>query len=62
MKVMRISDWLAAAMKLSIIAAFVILLSACSNTVKVEHVEAFSIEIFQRKTKMAFMNKQALRR
>ncbi|MGG1635274.1 hypothetical protein [Paenibacillus sp. NRS-1760] len=45
MKVMRISDWLAAAMKLSVISAFVVLLSACSNTVKVEHIEAFSIEI-----------------
>ncbi|MGO4180037.1 hypothetical protein AB4Z17_02560 [Paenibacillus sp. TAF43_2] len=54
MKVMRISDWLAAAMKLSIIAAFVILLSACSNTVKVEHVEAFSIEIFSEKNKDGF--------
>lgn len=54
MKVMRGFDWLAIAMNLSVISAFVVLLSACSNTVKVEHIEAFSIEIFSEKNKDGF--------
>jgi hypothetical protein len=46
-QVNRRLGWLAIVKRISVISSFIALLSACGDTVKVEHIEAFSIEILE---------------